>query len=185
MTELADGASATPGHKIPIKESFEGRHGKTYHEVKASYKEPLSIHDAFQVALELLEILFENKELHQNENKSKRVREQLQNQTVAVSVLGRHGVGKSTLLDSLLNERMLPTHRKNNTAVMITIQHTPTLENGPRLLDADKNVVAAGKEDIVQFITAENDAVRANQKNMSRFVSANELPDSTEQGGRR
>jgi putative protein kinase ArgK-like GTPase of G3E family len=164
MTELADGASATPGHKIPIKESFEGRHGKTYHEVKASYKEPLSIHDAFQVALELLEILFENKELHQNENKSKRVREQLQNQTVAVSVLGRHGVGKSTLLDSLLNERMLPTHRKNNTAVMITIQHTPTLENGPRLLDADKNVVAAGKEDIVQFITAENDAVRANQK---------------------
>ena len=58
-----------------------------------------------QVALELLDILFENKELHQNENKSRRVREQLQNQTVAVSVLGRHGVGKSTLLDSLLNER--------------------------------------------------------------------------------
>ena len=62
-------------------------------------------HEHSQVALELLEILFENKELHQNENKSKRVREQLQNQTVAVSVLGRHGVGKSTLLDSLLNER--------------------------------------------------------------------------------
>ena len=27
-----------------------GRHGKTYHEVKAKYKEPLSIHDAFQVS---------------------------------------------------------------------------------------------------------------------------------------
>ena len=58
-----------------------------------------------QVALELLEVLFANKELHQNENKSKRVRQQLQNQTVAVSVLGRHGVGKSTLLDALLMDR--------------------------------------------------------------------------------
>ena len=59
-----------------------------------------------QVALEVLDILFSNKVLHQNENKSKRIRKQLQNQTVAVSVLGRHGVGKSTLLDSLLMERL-------------------------------------------------------------------------------
>ena len=58
-----------------------------------------------QVALELLEILFSSKEIHQNENKSKRIRQQLQNQTVAVSVLGRHGVGKSTMLDALLGER--------------------------------------------------------------------------------
>lgn len=58
-----------------------------------------------QVTLELLDILFTNKELHQNENKSKRIRQQLQNQIVAVSVLGRHGVGKSTLLDSLLMDR--------------------------------------------------------------------------------
>ena len=65
-----------------------------------------------QVALEVLDILFSNKVLHQNENKSKRIRKQLQNQTVAVSVLGRHGVGKSTLLDSLLMERLAEERRR-------------------------------------------------------------------------
>ena len=47
---------------------------------------------------------------------------------------------------------------------------TYPLQNGPRLLDADRNVVASGKEDIVHFITAENDAVRANQKTVSKLI---------------
>ena len=58
-----------------------------------------------QVALELLEALFAHKEIHQNERKWSHIRRQLQKQSVAVSVLGRHGVGKSTLLDSLLRDR--------------------------------------------------------------------------------
>ncbi|CAI8025755.1 hypothetical protein GBAR_LOCUS14856 [Geodia barretti] len=151
-------------HRVPIKEDFEGRHGVAYHEVRSKYREPQNIQESFQVALEVLDILFSNKVLHQNENKSKRIRTQLQNQTVAISVLGRHGVGKSTLLDSLLMQRLLPTHRKNNTAVMVTIEHSPDMENGPRLLDSQKQLVATGKEEILKFISTENDSVRTNNK---------------------
>ena len=123
---------------------------------------------------------------------------------------------------------MLPTHRKNNTAVMVMIQHQPVLEvsvmhcyciaempslcllfpclcfhsspiptnrlskasretnyhpyipiplpflsplsqNGPRLLDADKNVLASGREDIAKYITTENDSVRSNEKKKVRL----------------
>ena len=97
--------------------------------------------------------------------------------------------------------RLLPTHRKNNTAVMVTIQHSPDLEvcvcsltsnstvylishvtpppslpkpspslpnqNGPRLLDSEKQLVATGKEEILKFISTENDSVRTKNKMVS------------------
>jgi predicted GTPase len=58
-------------------------------------------------------------------------RKQLQRKEVVISTFGRHNCGKSTLLNVILRNSLLPTSMDNETCIEIKIRHDGTIHPGP------------------------------------------------------
>ena len=62
-----------------------------------------------------------------------------------------------------------PAEKQVTTPLYSNPTSLPLSQNGPRLLDADKNVLASGREDIAKYITNENNSVRSSEKKKVRL----------------
>jgi len=70
-------------------------------------------------------VLFQHLKIGRNHGELQEIQKHLQKRYVEISVLGRHNLGKSTALNALLSSKLLPTSRKNNTAMRVVIEHEP------------------------------------------------------------
>ena len=84
-----------------------------------------------------------------------------------------HTTHKRTHFSLFYTHTLTHTHTHfsiSNTYAHSHTQHTHYIQDGPRLLDPDKHVLASGKEDILKYITTENQTVRTNNKMVSRSI---------------
>ena len=87
---------------------------------------------------------------------------------IIVPVLGMQGMGKSTLINGILKENILPNEAKETTCVPVEIKYGTEEHADVYFKNSDKKEIAHTKDDLQKYV--DNEYNPGNEKNVDRIV---------------
>jgi GTPase SAR1 family protein len=155
-----------------IFDSSSADHGSCYLEFRKKKKTPTDYFSAFRVALGFLQVLRQHQKIGASVDFSE-FSMSLEKRSVSIAITGRNNAGKTTLINAMVGNRILPVHRRPETAVRVYLRHRETCAvTGPELTESFGNemcqTVACGREYVLQYIRGRNEEVRSYQTKRDR-----------------